>query len=47
MALGPVNRLGVCSGVWAITSSLGSHSLSVLGLGLNLAADVSGSVFLA
>jgi divalent metal cation (Fe/Co/Zn/Cd) transporter len=38
---------GVGSGVWAITASLGSHSLSVLGLGLNLAADVTGSVFVA
>jgi hypothetical protein len=38
---------GVGSGVWAIVASLGSHSLSVLGLGLNLAADVSGSAFVA
>lgn len=36
---------GVGSGAWAIVTSLGSHSLSVLGLGLNLAADVSGSIF--
>jgi divalent metal cation (Fe/Co/Zn/Cd) transporter len=36
---------GVGSGAWAITSALGSHSLAVLGLGLNLAADVSGSIF--
>jgi divalent metal cation (Fe/Co/Zn/Cd) transporter len=36
---------GIGSGAWAIVTSLGSHSLSVLGLGLNLAADVSGSVF--
>ena len=36
---------GIGSGAWAIVASLSSHSLSVLGLGLNLAADVSGSVF--
>jgi len=36
---------GAGSGTWAITAALGSHSLGVLGLGLNLATDVTGSVF--
>jgi divalent metal cation (Fe/Co/Zn/Cd) transporter len=38
---------GVGSGVWAITTALGSHSLGVLGLGLNMAADVTASLFVA
>ena len=38
---------GLASGAWAVVSALGAHSLGVLGLGLNLAADVSGSVFVS